>query len=175
MQIKKQCKYDETSKRLNICLYISKTLFKGFLDACRHRNTNNAFSTNERNLPIKLAYLICISMLNLSVDLSLYLIKMCVCCNVSTKYNAYQKLPFITTNVMLQVSISFEILRIVVVFVIMFPCRIIDNYIWSQMIRKSSYFLCQYKYNNMSTYVANFNFIPRFISFSCIYDLNFVL
>ena len=99
MQIKKQCKYDETSKRLNICLYISKTLFKGFLDACRHRNTNNTFSTNERKLPIKLAYLICISMLNLSVDLSLYLIKMCVCCNVSTKYNAYQKFPFITTNV----------------------------------------------------------------------------
>ena len=157
MQIKKQCKYDETSKRLNICLYISKTLFKGFLDACRHRNTNNTFSSNERKLPIKLAYLICISMLNLSVDLSLYLIKMCVCCNVSTKYNAYQKLPFITTNVMLQVSISFEILRIIVI------------------IRRSSYFLCQYKYNNMSTYVANFNFIPRFISFSCIYDLNFVL
>ena len=75
MQIKKQCKYDETSKRLNICLYISKTLFKGFLDACRHRNTNNTFSSNERKLPIKLAYLICISMLNLSVDLSLYLIK----------------------------------------------------------------------------------------------------
>ena len=99
MQIKKQCKYDETSKRLNICLYISKTLFKGFLDACRHRNTNNTFSSNERKLPIKLAYLICISMLNLSVDLSLYLIKMCVCCNVSTKYNAYQKFPFITTNV----------------------------------------------------------------------------
>ena len=123
MQIKKQCKYDETSKRLNICLYISKTLFKGFLDACRHRNTNNTFSSNERKLPIKLAYLICISMLNLSVDLSLYLIKMCVCCNVSTKYNAYQKLPFITTNVMLQVSISFEILRIVVIFVIMFPMQ----------------------------------------------------
>ena len=99
MQIKKQCKYDVTSKRLNICLYISKTLFKGFLDACRHRNTNNTFSTNERKHPIKLAYLICISMLNLSVDLSLYLIKMCVCCNVSTKYNAYQKFPFITTNI----------------------------------------------------------------------------
>ena len=54
MQIKKQCKYDETSKRLNICLYISKTLFKGFLDACRHRNTNNTFSTSERKLHIKL-------------------------------------------------------------------------------------------------------------------------
>ena len=118
MQIKKQCKYDETSKRLNICLYISKTLFKGFLDACRHRNTNNTFSTNERKLPIKLAYLICISMLNLSVDLSLYLIKMCICCNVSTSYNAYQK--FRLLPLMLQILIPFEILRLVVIFVI-FP------------------------------------------------------
>ena len=139
MQIKKQCKYDETSKRLNICLYISKTLFKGFLDACRHRNTNNTFSTNERKLPIKLAYTICISMLNLSVDLSLYLIKMCICCNVSTKYNAYQK--FLLLPLMLQVLIPFEILRLL----------------------------------GLSTYVTNFYFIPRFISFSCIYNLNFIL
>ena len=117
MQIKKQCKYDETSKRLNICLYISKTLFKGFLDACRHRNTNNTFSTNERKLPIKLAYSICISMLNLSVDLSLYLIKMCICCNVSTNYNAYQK--FRLLPLMLQILIPFEILRLVVIFVIL--------------------------------------------------------
>ena len=146
MQIKKQCKYDETSKRLNICLYISKTLFKGFLDACRHRNTNNTFSTNERKLPIKLAYSICISMLNLSVDLSLYLIKMCICCNVSTNYNAYQK--FRLLPLMLQILIPFEILRLVVIFV---------------------------KYNNMSTYVTNFYSIPRFLFFSCIYILNFVL
>ena len=118
MQIKKQCKYDETSKRLNICLYISKTLFKGFLDACRHRNTNNTFSTSERKLHIKLAYSICISMLNLSVDLSLYLIKMCICCNVSTNYNAYQK--FRLLPLMLQILIPFEILRLVVIFVIPF-------------------------------------------------------
>ena len=101
MQIKKQCKYDETSKRLNICLYISKTLFKGFLDACRHRNTNNTFSTNERKLPIKLAYLICISMLNLSVDLSLYLIKFLFA--ATSRRNTMHIKSFLLLPLMLQV------------------------------------------------------------------------